>query len=58
MAIAVRATDREKKNDTVSSFSSSSCGVYYAPSTIPGAGFGLFAGINYDEGDEVTPGGT
>jgi hypothetical protein len=46
---AVRATDES---------SSSACGVYYAPSTIPGAGFGLFAGIDFDEGEEVTPGGT
>lgn len=34
----------------------SPCGVYFAPSTIPGAGFGMFAGIDFDEGDEVTPG--
>lgn len=36
--------------------SSHSCGVYFAPSTIPGAGFGMFAGTDYDPGDEVTPG--
>ena len=34
----------------------SPCGVYFAPSTIPGAGFGMFAGVDYTRGDEVTPG--
>mmetsp|Transcript_9726 Transcript_9726/g.20143 ORF Transcript_9726/g.20143 Transcript_9726/m.20143 type:complete len:615 (-) Transcript_9726:1845-3689(-) len=32
------------------------CGVYFAPSTIPGAGFGMFAGIDYKEGEAITPG--
>lgn len=32
------------------------CRVYMAPSTIPGAGFGLFAGVPYQKGDLVTPG--
>jgi hypothetical protein len=32
------------------------CGVYLAPSTIPGAGLGTFAGKNFKVGDEVTPG--
>jgi len=32
------------------------CGLYLAPSTIPGAGLGLFAGIDFEPGDEVTPG--
>ena len=31
------------------------CGVYLAPSTIPGAGLGMFAGNrNYNKGDDVT----
>ena len=34
----------------------SPCGIYFAPSTIPGAGFGMFAGIDFDVGDQVTPG--
>lgn len=32
------------------------CGLYLAPSTIPGAGLGLFAGVDFEEGSEVTPG--
>ena len=32
------------------------CGLYLAPSTIPGAGLGLFAGIDFEAGEEVTPG--
>jgi hypothetical protein len=32
------------------------CRIYMAPSTIPGAGFGLFAGIPYQKGNLVTPG--
>jgi hypothetical protein len=32
------------------------CRVYMAPSTIPGAGYGLFAGIPFQPGDLVTPG--
>jgi hypothetical protein len=38
------------------SSSSSSCGLYFAPSTIPGAGFGLFAGRHFEQGNVVTPG--
>ena len=34
----------------------SQCGVYFAPSTIPGAGFGMFAGVDFDSGEVVTPG--
>ena len=30
------------------------CGVYLAPSTIPGAGLGLYAGKDYGKGDRVT----
>ncbi|KAL7568290.1 hypothetical protein ACA910_022627 [Epithemia clementina (nom. ined.)] len=32
------------------------CGIYFAPSTIPGAGMGLFAGRSFDRGNMVTPG--
>lgn len=32
------------------------CGVYFAPSTIPGAGNGMFAGRSFRPGEEVTPG--
>lgn len=35
---------------------SSPCGVWFAESTIPGAGFGMYAGVDYDADDEVTPG--
>jgi hypothetical protein len=34
----------------------SDCGVYFAPSTIPGAGYGMYAGQDYRVGDQVTPG--
>lgn len=34
----------------------SECGVYLAPSTIPGAGLGMFAGKDYKKGDQVTYG--
>ena len=36
--------------------SAEQCGLYLAPSTIPGAGLGLFAGIDFATGEEVTPG--
>lgn len=32
------------------------CRVYMAQSTIPGAGMGIFAGKDFNEGDEVTTG--
>ncbi|KAL7555942.1 hypothetical protein ACA910_005482 [Epithemia clementina (nom. ined.)] len=35
---------------------SQQCGVYFAPTTIPGAGNGLFAGKSFDVGNLVTPG--
>ena len=34
----------------------SSCGVYFAESTIPGAGYGMFAGRDFREGEQVTDG--
>jgi hypothetical protein len=34
----------------------SACGVWFAESTIPGAGFGVFAGMDYKPGDQITPG--
>ena len=39
-----------------SSSSSSSCGVYFAPSTIPGAGWGAFAAVNFSRDESVLPG--
>lgn len=35
---------------------SDECGVYFAPSSIPGAGFGMFAGKEFKKGSIVTPG--
>ena len=32
------------------------CGAYMAPSSIPGAGLGLYAGQDFDIGDVITPG--
>jgi hypothetical protein len=34
----------------------STCGVYYAASTIPGAGYGLFAGKDFEINDWIMPG--
>jgi hypothetical protein len=55
--------DPSRKGDPSKSSSSSSllaksrgCGVYLAPSSIPGAGMGMYAGRSYREGDTVTPG--
>lgn len=33
------------------------CGVWLAPSTIEGAGLGMFAGTDYQTGEELIPGG-
>lgn len=41
---------------TTTSSSPPSCGVYLAPSTIPGAGLGMFAGQDFQKGDQVTYG--
>jgi hypothetical protein len=41
---------------TPSKASTSKCGVYLAPSSIPGAGMGMYAGQSYREEDIVTPG--
>ena len=49
----------EQQNDPNSDSSihgTEQCGIYLAPSTIPGAGLGLFAGADFEEGAEVTPG--
>ena len=35
---------------------SEGCSLYTAPSTIPGAGLGIFSTSYFEEGDEVTPG--
>lgn len=42
--------------ELVVSTHSSSCGVWLAPSTITGAGLGLFAGVSYDSGSRVLEG--
>lgn len=34
----------------------SSCGVYFAPSTIPGGGWGAFAAHDFSRDDHVLPG--
>jgi hypothetical protein len=51
--------DDETPQETDSSLSSSlssQCGIYLAPSTIPGAGLGMFAGNARNKGDMVTAG--
>jgi hypothetical protein len=41
----------------VATLAAKECGVYLAPSTIPGAGLGMYAGNNaYEKGDMVTLG--
>jgi len=35
-------------------FANSECGVYFAPSTIPGAGYGMFAGKDYQTSEFVS----
>jgi hypothetical protein len=33
------------------------CGLWLAPSTIQGAGLGMYAGVDFSKGDELLPGG-
>mmetsp|Transcript_16679 Transcript_16679/g.27657 ORF Transcript_16679/g.27657 Transcript_16679/m.27657 type:complete len:321 (-) Transcript_16679:927-1889(-) len=42
--------------DASSSNNDNECGVYLAPSTIPGAGLGMYAGKSFGKGDRVTYG--
>ncbi|KAL7555943.1 hypothetical protein ACA910_005483 [Epithemia clementina (nom. ined.)] len=48
-------SDMVKKPHQPNNGNNNQCGVYFAPSTIPGAGNGLFAGTDFVEGDMVTP---
>lgn len=51
--------EKPRHNSTSSSpqhDSLAQCRTFLARSTIPGAGLGLFAGVPFAEGDEVTPG--
>jgi hypothetical protein len=50
------ATADEHKEDDTTTISTTTCGVWLAESTIPGAGLGMFAGIDYNPGDQITPG--
>lgn len=43
-------------NRTRASDPISTCGIYLAPSTIPGAGMGMFAGRAFQESEMVSPG--
>ena len=52
LALSVSAVERHEAQDT----ERPSCGVYLAPSTIPGAGLGMFAGKDYREGETVMEG--
>jgi hypothetical protein len=51
------SSSSSSSSSSTSLSSSSVCGLYFAPSTIPEAGFGLFAGQGFEKGQEVTPGG-
>ena len=52
--VVVAATTLDEESSTSSS--SIECGVYLAPSTIPHAGMGMFAGKDYASGSSVTYG--
>ena len=50
-------TTSSTKDSTKNKKQYKECGVYLAPSTIPGAGMGMFAGNKqYEKGDIVTEG--
>mmetsp|Transcript_10312 Transcript_10312/g.13647 ORF Transcript_10312/g.13647 Transcript_10312/m.13647 type:complete len:554 (+) Transcript_10312:67-1728(+) len=52
-----KSTKGEKNHeDDAVAVNKNECGVYFAPSTIPGAGNGIFAGRSYEIGEEVTLG--
>ena len=60
---AAKGTDATDDDDALLSLltdkmvpEAKSCGVYLAPSTIPGAGLGMFAGRDYKRHDVVTQG--
>lgn len=46
----------EQEDDADGPAFGSQCGVYYAPSTIPGAGYGIFAGRDFNAEEWVLPG--
>jgi hypothetical protein len=43
--------------DTTTTAADMQCGLWLAPSTIEGAGLGMFAGIEYEQGQELLGGG-
>jgi hypothetical protein len=49
----VRAEGEENGTETTTHSSSIPCGIWLAPSTIPGAGLGMFAGRDFDEGEDL-----
>jgi hypothetical protein len=61
-AVAVSSFSNDNDNDVVAAYNNGiasgeeECGIYIAPSTIPHAGFGMFAGKAYRPLDFVTPG--
>jgi hypothetical protein len=54
LALAYLTVGKETTNDGPDF--GSTCGVYYAASTIPGAGYGLFAGKDFEINDWIMPG--
>ena len=52
----VPASSTNAQQEQVHTHQESSCGIYFAPSTIPGAGMGMFAGRSYRLWDTMSPG--
>ena len=52
MVLTVVASERQESSTTTST----TCDLWLAPSTIPGAGFGLYTGVDRAAGQDVTPG--
>jgi hypothetical protein len=50
------ASARSSSPDAAPPSNNDECGVYLAPSTIPGAGLGMYAGKSYGKGEHVTYG--
>ena len=48
--------DDADRNSTILQEDATTCGVYFASSSLPGAGNGLFAGHDFFKGDQVIPG--
>jgi hypothetical protein len=60
ISLLVHATSEEEEESTsedINSIKKAKCGIWLAPSTITGAGLGMYAGIDFNEDDEILPTG-